>query len=82
MTLIIFQKQNREFGHAKGDEIISLISSTVKNNLREKDIAARYGGDEIAIMLPDTDNNTACDIAKSFNDILAECTVDSVGAIK
>lgn len=73
---------NREFGHAKGDEIICVLSKIIKRNIRSKDIAARYGGDEIAVILPDTDNTKSCYIAKLINNALAECYIAGIGLMK
>jgi len=73
---------NREFGHAKGDEIIKLVAEKIKQNIRSIDVAGRYGGDEIALILPDTDNSEATYITEYLNYSLSCCLVDDVGAIK
>ncbi len=73
---------NREFGHAKGDEIIKLVSEKIKQNIRSVDVAGRYGGDEIALILPDTDNSEATYITEYLNYSLSCCLVDDVGSIK
>lgn len=73
---------NREHGHAKGDEIISLIAEKIKKNIRTKDIAGRYGGDEIAVILPDTDNTKACYVAKHINNSLSACCIEGIGTVK
>ena len=73
---------NREFGHAKGDEIIKLVSEKIKQNIRSIDVAGRYGGDEIALILPDTDNSEATYITEYLNYSLSCCLVDDVGSIK
>lgn len=87
VSVIIFDinnisQVNRELGHAKGDEIIKLISEKIKQNIRSVDIAGRYGGDEIAVILPDLDNSEACYIAEYLNYSLSCCLVDDVGSIK
>ena len=73
---------NREFGHAKGDEIIKLVAEKIKQNIRSIDVAGRYGGDEIGLILPDTDNSEATYITEYLNYSLSCCLVDDVGAIK
>ncbi|MDD3594659.1 MAG: diguanylate cyclase [Candidatus Gastranaerophilales bacterium] len=73
---------NREFGHAKGDEIIKLVSEKIKQNIRSVDVAGRYGGDEIALILPDTDNSEASYITEYLNYSLSCCLVDDVGTLK
>ena len=73
---------NREFGHAKGDEIIKLVAEKIKQNIRSIDVAGRYGGDEIALILPDTDNSEATYITEYLTYSLSCCLVDDVGSVK
>ena len=75
-------KINRELGHVKGDEVIKLVAEKVKHNLRKSDIAGRYGGDEIAIILPRTDISEAKYIAEYITYSLSCCFVDDVGPVK
>jgi len=75
-------KINRELGHAKGDEVIKLVADKVKQNLRTNDVAGRYGGDEIALILPETDTNDAKYIAEYITYSLSCCFVDDVGPVK
>ncbi|KJE36546.1 diguanylate cyclase [Thalassospira sp. HJ] len=49
-----FKAVNDRFGHRIGDEILVLIASMLKANVKGRDIVARYGGDEFAILLPQT----------------------------
>jgi len=73
---------NREFGHAKGDEIIALIAEKIRKNIRARDIAGRFGGDEIAVILPGADNTKACYVAKHINNALSSCCIEGVGHVK
>ena len=75
-------KINRELGHAKGDEVIKTIAEKIKQNIRAKDSAGRYGGDEIAVILPNTDTKDAKYLAEYITYCLSCCFVDDVGPIK
>ncbi len=75
-------KINRELGHAKGDEVIKLVAEKVRQNSREGDIAGRYGGDEIAIVLPNTNSAQAKYVAEFLTYSLSCCFIDDIGPIK
>lgn len=82
MDINNISKINRELGHAKGDEVIKIVAEKVKQNIRSTDAAGRYGGDEIAIILPDTDVGEAKYIAEYLTYSLSCCFVDDVGPVK
>lgn len=87
LSIIMFDvnnisKINRELGHAKGDEVIKLLAEKVKQNIRSKDNAGRYGGDEIAVILPDTNTADAKYLAEYITYTLSCCFVDDVGPVK
>ncbi len=61
---------NDKFGHSAGDEAIVLVSGKLQQCLRQMDIVARYGGDEFAVLLPETNLEAAEIIAKRILDTL------------
>jgi diguanylate cyclase (GGDEF)-like protein len=73
---------NRELGHAKGDEVIKLVAEKIRQNIRESDVAGRYGGDELAIILPKTNLEQAKYVAEFLTYSLSCCFIDNIGPIK
>lgn len=49
-----FKKFNDEFGHPTGDSVLRLVASAMTQSVRDTDLVSRYGGEEFAIILPNT----------------------------
>jgi diguanylate cyclase (GGDEF)-like protein len=59
-----FKSANDQFGHHLGDELLILVATTILTQLRTADVAARFGGDEFVVMLPQTDCDRALVLAQ------------------
>ena len=67
-----FKNVNDTYGHQQGDIIIKEIAALIHQNIRSFDIASRYGGEEFAIILTDSDINTAYHIAERLRKKIEE----------
>ncbi|WP_010252459.1 diguanylate cyclase [Acetivibrio cellulolyticus] len=61
-----FKSINDNFGHQKGDEILSNVGRILMENIRSADVCCRYGGEEFVIILPDTSINEAEAVAEKL----------------
>jgi diguanylate cyclase (GGDEF)-like protein len=50
-----FKKVNDQYGHSYGDEVLRHMGSLLRRNLRSTDLCARYGGEEIIVLMPGTE---------------------------
>src|SRR4051794_15410400 len=58
-----FKLVNDTFGHVYGDGVLVHVAELIRGTLRASDVAARYGGDEFALILPETDRTDAAGVA-------------------
>lgn len=75
MDLDGFKAINDEFGHATGDTMLRAFGVLVSTELRTSDLAARYGGDEFALLLPGTGKTEAWAVAEKVRSALRHMTV-------
>jgi diguanylate cyclase (GGDEF)-like protein/PAS domain S-box-containing protein len=74
-----FKRVNDEFGHAVGDQVLRSVAYTCLTTLRAVDVVGRYGGEEIAMLLPETDTEQARRVAERLRRILAQTAIATDG---
>ena len=67
-----FKRLNDEFGHLLGDEVLRQVSSIFHQQLRKTDVVCRYGGEEFAILLSQTDPEHALTVAEKLRNVVEE----------
>lgn len=72
---------NDHLGQEKGDEAIRHVAKTIKGTLRDIDIPCRYGGEEFAVILPETPQPGAGDVAERLRQKIRTSTAPGVGTI-
>lgn len=70
-----FKKINDSYGHAAGDEVLSLLAGFIRKTMRALDIAGRYGGEEFVIFLPRTEKNVAVETVQRLLERFRDCKV-------
>jgi diguanylate cyclase (GGDEF)-like protein len=66
-----FKSINDRFGHPVGDQVLASLGKLLKSAARAKDLAARYGGEEMALILPETPRPVGAAIAETIRQAIA-----------
>ncbi len=70
-----FKNFNDQYGHDCGDYVLVTVSEIIRNRVRRQDTAARWGGEEFLLLLPETEVEGAKTLAASIQQALAEQTM-------
>ncbi|MFI3188311.1 hypothetical protein BCS42_16695 [Crenothrix sp. D3] len=70
----LFKAINDHYGHPKGDEVICSLAHLLKNRLRMSDVVGRYGGEEFAVILPNTELTSAVAIINDLRTYFEKIT--------
>lgn len=70
-----FKDVNDTYGHAAGDQALTTLCNILKDNLRQSDVIARWGGEEFAVMMPRTNKENANALADRLRQAIADCTI-------
>ncbi len=72
LDIDFFKKYNDNWGHVEGDRVLMEIGKTIKSCMRSMDTAYRYGGEEFAIILPETGIEEACVVGTRIKDNISD----------
>jgi len=67
-----FKQINDNYGHPVGDQVLQEFAQRCKHSVREIDLVGRYGGEEFVILLPETDSETAMQVAERLRASIEE----------
>jgi diguanylate cyclase len=70
-----FKRFNDSYGHGVGDEVLRLVAKAVRERVRDTDLPARYGGEELIAVLPGADLATCAATAERIRKALADCKI-------
>jgi len=74
-----FKKVNDEYGHDAGDQVLRSLSEVSTLALRGADILGRLGGEEFGVLLPETDEESAYDVAERLREAIANASISVNG---
>ncbi len=71
-----FKQINDTYGHSYGDAVLQLIAATIRSQVRNKDYAVRYGGEEFVVLLPELSTREALIVAERLRIKISQMKVD------
>lgn len=88
LTLLIldidhFKQFNDQFGHITGDKVLRFVATMLQKNVKGNDTVARFGGEEFAVILPETSYENALSVAENIRvRIAGQMLTDSAANVK
>ena len=74
-----FKKVNDRYGHLTGDDVLEKIATLISQNIRNTDVAGRYGGEEFIILLPLADLSSALVVAERIRSVIESTEMKDSG---
>jgi len=75
----LFRRVNDRYGHLTGDEVLEKIATLIRRNIRNTDVAGRYGGEEFIILLPLADLSSAMVVAERIRSVIESTEMKDSG---
>lgn len=76
LDIDFFKMVNDQHGHQAGDLVLYLVANTIKNQLRNNDVLVRYGGEEFVVLLSETSETRAVDIAERIRKAIQALVIE------
>lgn len=76
LDLDLFKQINDRFGHSGGDAVLQEVADRLRSTLRSGEVAARFGGDELAVLLPGTSPEDARKMAERIRSVVSSAPLD------
>ena len=73
-----FKQVNDTHGHQQGDSVLTAVGRSILNNIRDMDTAARYGGEELVILMPRTEIDTAYLVVERIRKDIETLSIDGI----
>ncbi len=73
-----FKRINDSYGHQEGDTVLVEMAKLLKSHVRDYDMAARFGGEEFALVLPETDITKAVQVAERLREEASELSFQGI----
>lgn len=77
-----FKNFNDSYGHLTGDEVLKFVALKIKDSVRGKDFVARFGGEEFAVLLPNTSLQGAESVAENIRKFFAQAMLKTSASTK
>lgn len=77
-----FKRVNDTYGHQVGDRVLSTIAQKVTGEVRTGDMVARVGGEEFAVILPETDTEGGAELAERIRETIQQTTLTLAGNVQ
>lgn len=82
IDLDLFKRINDKHGHAVGDDVLKAVADILNSRIRESDVLGRLGGEEFAVLLPDTSPESAGGLANEIRQAVARSPIETnIGAV-
>ena len=82
VDLDFFKRVNDTYGHLFGDQVLCATAKVLNGVIKGRDIAARFGGEEFLVLLPDTPESGAVTLAEQFRDAFSRARIRRAGSDK